>query len=255
MANRKTFIFILLSAAIVFISGAAYIADKALFWRAQLNELSALSNTQQKFPSKDQHRVVFIGDSIIDAFPVKALISNDYLVVNQGVKGNIIEEIQQRYESILRETSHDIVVVEGGINNILGGVLDGRNENEVYDSIIKTYGRILDQAIVNQVKPLCFELLPVTHAFLLPYSRMITLPTDYDVAQVNKLVLRVNDGLKQLCSSRSISIIETFEPFSTPQGEADRRYFHIDGYHVNVFGYSKMASLINSHLDKISIDQ
>ncbi len=74
--------------------------DKALFWRAQLYELQKSSSQVEQFVVP-KLRVLFIGDSIIGSFPVKSMVSQEYVVANHVV-GDSIRDIARRYIEVTR---------------------------------------------------------------------------------------------------------------------------------------------------------
>lgn len=226
-----------------------WLTDKALFWRTQLYELSALSSKTGKLATSQSKVLVVIGDSIVESFPVKSMLRQEYYIINYGVAGDNIRNIAQRYKKIAKDTFHDVLVVEGGINDIIYNMVDdNRTKEKIYNYIIDSYREIIITAKMNNIQPICMEILPVTSRFLLPYARLFYLPTGFGPKQVNVMVRKVNNGLSELCIKNSVPLIAAYDAIATRQGEADREYINADGYHVNIFGYKKIAAVINFKL-------
>ena len=218
----------------------------------QLRELQKNSSkTETEAVGFSKWGVLIVGDSIIESFHVKAMISQKFFVLNHGVGGDSIENIALRYRELVKNTPHKIVIVEGGINDIICTIVGQGEKERTYNDIIDSYSEIINFAKNNNVKPVCLEILPVTNKFLLPFTKSISLPTKFDVQQVNDMVRKVNKGLKELCEMNSIQLFATYDAVVTKQGKASRNFIHADGYHVNIFGYAKMAAIINFKLDQL----
>jgi lysophospholipase L1-like esterase len=228
-----------------------FLADKAQFWRAQLYKIQRLSG-QTRSDEYASLRVLFIGDSIIESYPVKAMLPQRYHVLNEGVRGDGTEDIALRYSQIINQMPHEVVVVEGGINDIMGAVVEKKDEKAILGTILKSYETILTMATIRGIQPLCMEILPVTDRFLLPYSKAIALPSEFDAVTVNTFVRKTNKNLKQLCSQKSAPIITVFDAFLADDTKARREFMHADGYHVNVFGYEKLSQIVDQELAKLS---
>ena len=67
------------------------------------------------------------------------MISEKYFVINHGVGGDSIKNISYRYSEIVENTPHKAVIAEGGINDIMGAVIDLRDKEETYSYIIDSY--------------------------------------------------------------------------------------------------------------------
>ena len=233
---------------------SVFIIDKSLFWRSQLKELQLLSSITEKIDPGKIIKVLIFGDSIIHSFPLKSIISQKYLFENHGIDGDSIKNISKRYINE-HDNYHQVVIFEGGINDIIGWDVENRDDSSTYNYIIDSYEKAIDHAIKNNVNPICLEILPVTHRFVFPFIRMIPIKTDYNVENVNDFIKKVNRGIRELCSRKSVLIIDTYSALTDPDGEADRAYMHADGYHVNINGYKKIGELINENLNEILLSK
>ncbi len=81
--------------------------------------------------------VVVVGDSLIQGLCVPAIAqSNAYVAVGFGIGGDTIEGITDRLKRLDAKTTASVVVIEGGINDLLMGASD--------DEFKFRYSRMLD---------------------------------------------------------------------------------------------------------------
>lgn len=248
--NKKAKILFTCIVLVCFGLSATIFIDKALFWRSQRDEILQWA---QKTTPPHTHRstILFIGDSIIESFPLRAAFSQEFIVINKGVHGNSIKQVADRYISESNMTQHDVVVIEGGINDVLGCVINNRDEIVTYNYIIEAYRKTINVAKKQNRDVLIIELLPVTHKFLLPFSKKIPLPTSFNVTRVNEFVRRINADLRKLCSVEGVYFVETHRTLVGSSGEFNRTFAAADGYHVNVSGYKALSTAIEPDLIKI----
>lgn len=234
-------LFILAILAIVFV-------DKSLFWRTQRNEIEEWAQHAAVVQSKNRPIVLFIGDSRIANFPLRLAFPQNFMIINKGIGGNSIKQISERYRSIIDKTPHDIVVVNGGINDILGCVINNKNEKIIVSNILYQYEKIISMSINNNKDVMIIEMIPVTNRFLFPFMRAVSLPTRFDVKKTNRIVVKVNDQLKKLCLKTGSSFIETHNVLAHSNGEFIRDFSAADGYHLNITGYKVLSSVIEPYL-------
>lgn len=224
------------------------LVDKALFWRSELISISEQASRTSPEPGCTPRNIMFIGDSIFAGFPLKAMFPQSLTVINRGVSGNSIRQIADRYKTEVVSTSHDIVVIEGGINDILGCIIKGKSEEETARSIITAYRETVSAARSGGKKAVVCSILPVTHKFLLPYSRAIALPTEFDVNRVNSLVRLVNGRLLKVAADYQASYCDLYGAVVDSNGEFQRSFAAADGYHVNGSGYKAISDTLMQYL-------
>lgn len=230
-------------------TACAAFVDKALFWRDQRDEMLAWSQkTDTPGAWKKRPVVLFVGDSIIASYPLKAAFSGSCIPINKGVRGDDTTRIALRYRNEIKTTPHDILVMEGGINNIIASVTNGYSDSSTLAGIMDSYRSTIDLANKHGKKVLVIEILPVTNKFLMPYSKQIPLPNSFEVSRVNVLVDHVNSKLRQLCVTERAAFIETHSIVSDSDGSFSRSFATADGYHVNVSGYKILTAAIEPHI-------
>jgi hypothetical protein len=192
----------------------ALFADRALYWRSQLVELRAASLGESS-------GVVVVGDSQVANFPLSLL---PFPARNLGVSGQGVERICARVPEC------EVLILQGGINDLLGAVIHERNFRPA--SIAQT----MRTAIPRGRQVYVLSLLPVKrrsllHSFPLPFY------STFDVERANSLIVQANHALKILCWQTGATYIDAHALWR-PEHIAD------DGYHVTVSGYRVLRDLI-----------
>ena len=247
---RKPVLYILLFLSLCGNILLLFVADKGLFYRQQLNtvlnapQLRYMPTHHQPLP---QQTVLFIGDSIAYAYPLPALLPQHHIFINKGIRGERSAQIAERYASYVTDVPHDVVLVEGGINDILSCVRNDTDCAETLQKISESAERIFKYARMHDKQPFYVSILPVTHKFLFPYAKLFSLPTGFDVEQVNTLVREANRRVQDLCKDYGVSYIDVFAAM-LKGNELSRDYAATDGYHINVSGYAAISDVLQSSL-------
>ena len=245
---RKWFLYVLLFLSLCGNILLLFVADKGLFYRQQLNAVLDAPQLRHVSPYGQtplQQTVIFIGDSIAYAYPLPALLPQHYIFINKGIRGERSAEIAERYASYVTDIPHDVVLVEGGINDILGCVRHDRDCAAALQQISDSAERIFKYARLDNKQTFYLSILPVTHRFLFPYAKLFSLPTGFDVAQVNTLVREANRRVQDLCQQYDVPYVDVFA-MVLEGDELSRAYAATDGYHINVSGYAAIAEMLRS---------
>jgi lysophospholipase L1-like esterase len=255
----KKLILAVLAVSLVGNLGAGVLLDRALFWRAQLTVMLEANRMHEARNDDDlsaQEKVLFLGDSIFAGFPLRAFLPAHCELLNCGVGGDGMGDIAGRYRDLSGRVQHDVLVMQGGINDILGCVSKGRNEEETLNEVVQHAQTVVDRAGRNGREVYLVSTLPVTDRFALPHLRSVPLPTAFDEARVNRLVIELNRRIQALATGHARIHYVDVHAAVLRDGRFDRRYAAADGYHVNVYGYARMASVLNrevfaspAHLD------
>jgi hypothetical protein len=192
----------------------AVFADRAFYWRSQLVELRGLA-------CRSDSGVPFVGDSQVANFPVALL---PFETRNLGVPGQGIQKI------CARAPRSEVLILEGGINDLLGAVIHDRFFRPA------SVAEEMRKAIPRGQRVYVLSLLPVKrrsllHSFPLPFY------STFDVERANSLIVQANHALKILCWQTGATYIDAHALWR-PEHIAD------DGYHVTVSGYRVLRDLI-----------
>lgn len=159
-------------------------------------------------------RVVFLGDSITDGWPLSEYFTGrDF--VNRGISGQTTLEMLGRFEQDVLRANPKAVVVLGGINDIARGVSSA--------SVEDTLNMIGDLAKAHGIKPVFASLLPVANN---------------DPKQPG--ILEINRWLQDYCRREGFVYLDYFTALADSSGgmPAD---LSADGLHPNPKGYRIMA--------------
>ena len=77
------------------------------------------------------------------------------------------------------------------------------------------------------------------------HACLFSLPTGFDVAQVNTLVREANRRVQDLCQQYDVPYVDVFA-MVLEGDELSRAYAATDGYHINVSGYAAIAEMLRS---------
>ena len=245
---RKLVLYVLLFLSLCGNVLLLFVADRGLFYRHQLNALLEAPQLRYVNPGHQplpQQTVLLIGDSIAYAYPLPAFLPQDYIFVNKGIRGEKTAEIAERYASYVTDIPHDVVLVEGGINDILSCVRHDKDCAGTLQKILKSAERIFKHARMHNKQTFYLSILPVTHRFLFPYTKLFSLPTGFDVEQVNASVREANRRMQDLCKDYEVSYVDVFVTLLEGD-ELSRAYAATDGYHINVPGYAAISRMLQS---------
>src|SRR5205823_873622 len=159
--------------------------------------LLSASSSQHRMALPARIKISIYGDSIIQGFPIHALLPQGGVIENRGMVGDSVEHIEARFQQSQSES--DLVILEGGINNIVRGEARHETDHDIIPPIVATERRMVAEAKRRNSKVMIVTVHPVTkrsllHHFHSPFSFSV-LPSHFDVARVNTLVLNLNKAL------------------------------------------------------------
>lgn len=238
-------------ATCVLVGPGPVLIDLALFWRHERFVLLRHASKDQLAPSGVAGRILFLGDSIFEGFPLRALVPQGFVTLNRGVSGDSIGRITRRYHDEVGVTEHDVVVVEGGINDILHGGSSPAEDIALVGRIARSYAAIIDDARRHSREPIVVSMLPVTGRTLPGYSGTIRLPTHLDLARVNAHVRAANSRLRSPCNERRIPFVDAHAALFDSRGELRRSFAMADRIHINCSGYEAITEMITPDLVRL----
>ena len=142
--------------------------------------------------------------------------------INQGICGDTTRGIVNRLKQFLQKSDIDVVILQGGSNDL--GCCDGK---QVVENL--TYGCML-----------CREKgVPVVLATVPPTSFPGYAPT----------ITRINEGIRELGKQESpVVVADWFAVLADRQGMLDERCNIGDGVHLSIEGYRRAGKAIASVL-------
>jgi len=194
---------------------------------ADPNNLKRYAEADTKMlPQSKQPRVVFLGDSITDAWPL-----NEYFTgrdfVNRGIGGQTTLQMLARFRQDVLNLTPKAVVILGGTNDIEAGL----DEAQIEDNL----AMMADLAKAHGIKPVLASILPVSdyHKDADPaFARTTNRPP----AKIQML----NTWLKNYCQTQSYVYIDYFSSMVDAAGQMQSDLTD-DGLHPNAKGYRVMS--------------
>lgn len=189
-----------------------------------LSILQAANAMSQYITKVDSHNhignksvdFVMFGDSITDWGPWHELFPQKR-IANRGIAGDNTQGMLYRIKSILPMNPKKVFIM-AGINDLAQGFS--------IPSILKRYSQMLDFCQLNNIEPIVQSTLFVGKR----------------LANLNPLVVELNQNLQDICKSKEIKYIDltlALTPNNTLPTEHSR-----DGLHLTAAAYQKWAKLI-----------
>jgi len=205
-----------------------------------LNEMSnqaryAEANADLGLPKKGEKRVVFIGNSITDAWPYVRpdfFKKNNY--VGRGIGGQTSPQLLLRFQQDVIDLKPELVVINIGTNDI--ALNTGNYNSEFTLSCIKSMAEI---AQANGIKVILSAVLPVGEY-----------PWRKDVKNVPQKIDALNIEIKAYADKKGFVYVDYNTPMRENNGAMIATYGD-DGVHTNASGYEVMEKTIKPVIDKI----
>jgi lysophospholipase L1-like esterase len=179
-------------------------------------------------------RVVFLGDSITDAWRL-----NEYFpgrdFVNRGISGQITVEMLGRMKADVIDLKPRSMLVLAGTNDLARGVTIPVIENNL--------AMIASLAEYHKIKPLFASILPISD-----YHKDANPRFEMSKSRPPAAILELNQWLRQFCAQRGYSYVDYFSAMVDKAGflKAD---LADDGLHPNSAGYRVMAPIAQAAID------
>ncbi|EMF49769.1 SGNH/GDSL hydrolase family protein [Streptococcus parauberis] len=169
--------------------------------------------------------IVFVGDSIIEFFPLKKYLGRDVPIINRGIAGTDSTWLQEHLHEQVLVLEPEKVFILIGTNDI--GL--GKSNPEIKENIL--------------------DILTETHSEN-PYIKvclMSVLPVSEDIKYQNTVKVRTNQVIDSLNADlQTIPGIEFIDLATILKaggsGLADD--FTKDGLHLNLLGYQKISQIL-----------
>jgi lysophospholipase L1-like esterase len=194
---------------------------------ADPNSLKRYADADSKMPPAGKlPRVVFLGDSITDAWRL-----NEYFTgrdfVNRGIGGQTTLQMLARFEQDVVSLNPKLVVVLGGTNDIAAGI----SVNQI-EANLTTIG---DLAKAHGVKAVFASILPVSD-----YHKSDDPRYEMTVNRPPETIQAINSWMRGWCQSQGLSYMDYYTAMVDSAGrmQAD---LSDDGLHPNAKGYRVMS--------------
>ena len=196
----------------------------------------AEANQRVQPSAPDAPRVVFLGDSITDAWRL-----NEYFpgrdFVNRGIGGQITGEMLGRMLPDVIALKPQAVLVLAGTNDIARGV--------AVQTIKNNLTMIGDLAEFHKIRPLFASILPISD-----YHKDVNPRFEMSQTRPPAVILELNGWLRQFCAQRGFSYVDYFSQLVDKAGFL-KTDLADDGLHPNSAGYRVMAPVAQTAINAI----
>lgn len=193
------------------------------------------ANSRLAPPSKDEQRVVFLGDSITDlwSYPQSGGFFPGKPYVNRGIGGQTTPQMLIRYRPDVIALQPKVVVILAGTNDIAG------NTGPMPLSAIEdNFATMVELARTHKIRVVLSSILPVSD-YGHSHEGAALVQTERRPPQK---ILELNEWLKKYAAENNCVYLDYFSHVVDEHGMLKRELSE-DGLHPNAQGYSIMAPL------------
>jgi len=207
---------------------------------SQLNRYREL-NRAVKPPAAGEQRVVFMGDSITDAWPAPRFAETFFPgkpYIGRGISGQTTPQMLVRFRPDVIDLKPKAVVILAGTNDIAGntGVM---TDEDVERNIMS----MAELAKANGIKVVLSSILP-TSAYHTP-ERGIPQTTSRPMSRIRA----INDWMKKYAADNGHVYLDYFTPMLDQTGVM-KTEFTADDLHPNAAGYAAMMPLAQAAIER-----
>jgi lysophospholipase L1-like esterase len=193
------------------------------------------ANAKVTSPAKSEKRVVFMGDSITDAwvspesggfFPGKAYI-------DRGISGQTTPQMLIRFRPDVIALQPKVVVILAGTNDLAGNT-GPMTLGQIEDNLAS----MAELARAHGIRTVLASVLPVSNYGHDRQGNAI----DMRINRPPEKILELNAWIKKYVSDNKHTYLDYFSAMADPQGMLQRDLSE-DGLHPNAKGYAVMAPL------------
>ncbi|HEV3421766.1 MAG TPA: SGNH/GDSL hydrolase family protein [Candidatus Acidoferrum sp.] len=192
------------------------------------------ANARLGLPVEGESRVVFLGDSITEAWDLSVFFKGKPFV-NRGISGQTTPQILLRFRQDVIALKPDIVVILAGTNDIAENT--GPTSLGMIEDNLKSMAEL---ARGNGVHPILASVLPAA-----------VYPWRPEIRPIEK-ILGLNQWMKEYAAREGIGFLDYYSSM------VNDRYglkpeFSGDGVHPNEAGYTIMASIVADAIAKLKL--
>jgi lysophospholipase L1-like esterase len=186
------------------------------------------ANQELGAPKPGEQRVVFMGDSITDAWPLPEYFPGKPYV-NRGISGQTTSQMLVRFRQDVIDLKPRVVVILAGTNDIAG------NSGPIsLEDIERNYASMADLAHANGIKVVLSSILPV-HNYTLKSKLFFS-------ERSPEKIVALNEFLKQYAGDHGYVYLDYFSAVVDERGFLKKDLAE-DGLHPNEAGLKIMAPM------------
>ena len=177
--------------------------------------------------------IIFIGDSIIEYYPLQELLGTSKAIVNRGIRGYQTGLLLDNLDAHLYGDAVDQIVLLIGTNDIGKDIPMNEALNNL-ESVIQTISRDYP---LSQIK--LVSILPVNEGE--DFKQTVYIRT-------NEKIKAWNQAYQDLASAyMQVEFVPVFENLLDQKGQL-KSDFTTDGLHLSVSGYQALSSTLKKYI-------
>lgn len=191
-------------------------------------------NTELKTPKPNEHRIVFMGNSITEGWKtIRPDFFANKLYVNRGIGGQTTPQMLLRFRQDVINLSPTVVVILAGINDIAGNT--GPSTIEMIENNIVSMAEL---AKANNIKVILCSVLP---AYDFPWRPGL---------EPAEKVIKLNALLKAYAKKHRLGYVDYFSAMVN-KSNGLKEELGSDGIHPNAAGYKIMEPIIEKGIAEV----
>ena len=216
-----------------------YRKSRAPVWMSDFGELDRyrVADGSLPAPAPGENRVVFMGDSITDMWPLAEYFPGK-AYLDRGIGGQTTPQMLIRFRQDVIDLQPKVVVILAGTNDIAGNTGPMRLEDIEAD-----YASLADLARANKITVIYSSVLPVHN-----YTEK---SKDFSAQRSPEKILELNKWLKSYCAAVSSGCVylDYFSLMVDDKGLM-KKDLADDGLHPNAAGFKIMAPMAEAAIHK-----
>lgn len=214
-----------------------YRKSKMSTWMNDFAELGRYhdANAALSAPAAGESRVVFMGDSITDGWPLpEYFLGKPYL--NRGISGQTTPQMLIRFRPDVIALKPKVVVILAGTNDIAGNT-----GPMTVEQVEGNYASMAELAKANDIR--------VVFSSVIPVNNYTPSAVPFFLTRSAEKILALNGWLKAYCAANGHVYLDYFGAMVDEKGML-KRDLADDGLHPNRAGYTLMAPLAEAAIQK-----
>jgi len=212
--------------------------------QARLNDFANFAryrdaNSKLVPPTKDEERVVFMGDSITDGWKLDQYFPGKPFI-NRGISGQTTSQMLLRFRSDVIDLKPKVVVILAGTNDIAGNTgpitLEGIENN---------YASMVDLAHAHGINVVFASVMPISDYNKNAQGNPVVRSQQRRPDQIAAL----NDWIKKHSAERKLVYLDYFSAMADEKGFLKEELAN-DGLHPNAKGYELIKPLAEAAITK-----
>ena len=193
--------------------------------------------TEKKFEIDKNQNIVFLGDSIIEIYPLNEIFT-ELPVVNSGVSGYQTTDILNNINNMVYRYNPTSVIIEIGTNDIAEDT-----SKEKQKEVVENVKKIVKNINENRPKAKIYiqSLYPVNRNM---NRKMVANRT-------NEAIININTSIKQFCEKSNATYINMHDYLVDGEGNFAEEYTY-DGLHPSELGYAKITRILLPYIYDIN---